>query len=230
MERVRIAVCDDERVDLDYTLELIKRYDTELLMQVDSYIDADSILTSEIDSYDIVLLDIEMPPPTGFEVASMLVSKPNPPVIIFTTKSNAYAVKGYGIAIRYLQKPLVESELFRALDIAIEEVTAHRLTFNINDTMYTIHLCEVRYIEILGHYTSVHTISGQFRIRCSLKELIPKLPRGYFAIPHKSFVVNLEYVRCATKSEVVLEDNIRIPISRRKAPDFNDALYRFLGR
>lgn len=229
MERIRIAVCDDEQIDLEHTLRLIREYDTEQILYINPFSNARDILKDE-EGFDVVLLDIEMPPPTGFDVASDLVSRPSHPIIIFTTKSNAYAIKGYGIAIRYLQKPLVEKELFKALDLAIEEVTAHRLTFAFNDAMHLVRLCEVRYIEIVGHYLNIHTVSGQYRVRCSLKELIPKLPQGYFVIPHKSYVVNLDYVKTVTKSEVVLDNGIIIPISRGKSSDFNNTLFHFLGR
>ena len=57
-----------------------------------------------------------------------------------------------------------------------------------------------------------------------------RLPKGYFASPHKSYVVNLEHIRSATATEIVLDCGVVVPIGRKRMQEFNDALYRFLGR
>ena len=230
MKKIKVAVCDDEQSDRKNTVDLVKKYDTEMLIEVDSFPTAQSILDADSSHYDIVLLDILMPPPTGFDVAAALASRQDPPAIIFTTKSDAYAIKGYGIAIRYLQKPLEERALFKALDVAIEDISARRITFDINDTMYTVRFCDVIYIESVGHYVNINTVNKQFRVRCSIKDFIPRLPRGYFGIPHKSFIINLEHMTSATKSTVVLDCGVIVPISRGKAQAFNEAIFHYLGR
>ena len=230
MRKIKVAVCDDERSDRKHTVDLVKKYDTEMLIEVDSFPNAQSVLNADSGHYDIVLLDILMPPPTGFDVAEVLASRQDPPVIIFTTKSDTYAVKGYGIAIRYLQKPLEEKALFKALDVAIEDISARRITFDINDTMYTVCFRDVIYIESVGHYVNINTVNKQFRVRCAIKDLISRLPRGYFGIPHKSFVINLEHMTSATKSAVILDCGAVVPISRGKAQAFNEAIFRYLRR
>ena len=228
MEKLKIAVCDDEAGDLAQLIALLGEYDTECMLDMRVYSGAGELLKAE--GVDIVLIDIEMPAPNGFEAAKKLKARKDPPVIIFTTKSNAYAVKGYGVAIRYLQKPLQEKPFFEAMDAAIGEAIAHRLTFEVNETTYALRLCQITHIEIYGHYASIHAEGEVYRIRSTMKEIAAKLPRGSFGIPHKSYAVNLEHVRSVTNSEILLDNGIRIPVSRRKAAEFNQVLYRFLGR
>ena len=119
----KVLVVDDEKLivkGVRFSLE-------QDGMEVDCAYDGEEALEKiQNNEYDIVLLDILMPPPTGFDVAAALASRQDPPAIIFTTKSDAYAIKGYGIAIRYLQKPLEERALFKALDVAIEDISARR--------------------------------------------------------------------------------------------------------
>ena len=69
-----------------------------------------------------------------------------------------------------------------------------------------------------------------YRFRSTLKEVMSRLPKGYFASPHKSYVVNLEHIRSATATEIVLDCGVVVPIGRKRMQEFNDALYRFLGR
>lgn len=171
-----------------------------------------------------------MEPPNGYEIAKKLINLPKPPVVIFATKSNAYALKGYGIALRYLQKPIARDDFYEAMDVAISDATAHRLTFQIDNTLVSVPLRDVQYIETFGHYTVVHTAQESYRFRSTLKEMMAKLPKGYFVSPHKSFIVNLEYIRSASASEISMNCGVKIPIGRKRMSDFNEALYRFLGR
>lgn len=231
MEKLRLGICDDETQDLAQILELVKRYDEDGRLQITTFLHAKDILhAAKTASFDITILDIEMEPPTGFDAAKELIAMPNPPIVIFATKSNAYALKGYGVAIRYLQKPVTQGDFFEALDAAIADATAHRLTFQIDNSLVSVHLRDIQYIEAFGHYAVVHTAEEAYRFRCTLKEVMSRLPKGYFASPHKSYVVNLEHVHSATTSEITLDCGTVVPIGRKRMQEFNDTLYRFLGR
>lgn len=231
MDQLHIAICDDEIIDLSQTLELVKAYDSNSQLQITTFLRAAELMEKAKQyPFDIVLLDIEMEPPSGFDIAKELTSTDNPPIIIFTTKSNAYALKGYGIAIRYLQKPLLYEPLSEALDVAIADATAHRLTIQIDSVWHTVRLRDVQYIEIYGHYANIYTDKRTFRLRTTLKEIMGRLPKGYFVPTHKSFIVNLEHITSVTTSEVNLDCGSVIPIGRTKAKEFNQALFRYLGR
>lgn len=231
MDKFNIAICDDETLDLTNTVEFVKRYDLQNQMHVEAYFRAIDLLEAgKKKHFDIILLDIEMEPPSGFDIAKKFVELDVSPTIIFTTKSKAYSLKGYGIAIRYLQKPLSYDMFCEAMDVALAEATAHRLTIQIDGVLHAIRLRDVQYIEIFGHYATVHTVTDKYRFRTTLRELIGKLPRGYFVPTHKSYIVNLEHVKSATSTNILLDCGSIIPIGRTKSQDFNQALFRFLGR
>lgn len=231
MESLRLGICDDETQDLAQILEMVKQYDEDSQLQITTFLHARDLLhTATTSGFDIAILDIEMEPPTGFDIAKELVSMPNPPIVIFATKSNAYALKGYGVAIRYLQKPITQGDFFEAMDAAIADATAHRLTFQIDTSLVSVHLRDIQYIETFGHYAIVHTAEEAYRFRSTLKDVMSRLPKGYFTSPHKSYVVNLEHIRSATASEITLDCGAVVPIGRKRMQEFNDTLYRFLGR
>lgn len=116
------------------------------------------------------------------------------------------------------------------MDAAVQEATAHRLTIFCEDATVALRIPEILYIEMFGHYAVVHTRTREYRFRSSLKEIAEKLPKQCFAQPYKSIVVNLEHITSATNSEIVLVNGERVPISRRRLQEFNEAFYRFLGR
>src|SRR5580698_2809064 len=69
---------------------------------------------------DLVLLDIEMPGFDGFEVVQQL---SDPPVIVFVTAYDEYAVRAFEAnAIDYLLKPVQPERLARALARARERL------------------------------------------------------------------------------------------------------------
>lgn len=231
MENLQLAICDDEPEDLKKLFALAKQYDPEDQLKITTFFRAADLLeTHKKSAFDIVLLDIEMQPPTGFDVARELIGMPQPPVVIFATKSNAYALKGYGIAIRYLQKPIAQEDFFEAMDVAVADATAHRLTFQSCGTLISIRLGDIQYLEAFGHYTIVHTDRDFFRFRCTFKEIMGTLPRKYFVSPHKSYIVNLEHIQATTTSEITLSCGVKIPIGRKRMQEFNHALYQFLRR
>jgi two-component system response regulator AlgR len=72
---------------------------------------------------DVVLLDIRMPEMDGIELAQHLGKLAKPPVIIFTTAYDSYAIKAFELhAIDYLLKPIRLGRLFESLTRAREAV------------------------------------------------------------------------------------------------------------
>lgn len=231
MKNLHIMICDDDPLDLEKAFQMIKEYDVSGQLQVSTCLQAKELLNKGASCcYDIVLLDIEMESPNGYEVAKQLIVWPNPPVIIFVTQSSEYTLKGYGIALRYLQKPLSKEKLEEAMDAAVQEASAHKLCFVSEDMTVGIPFREILYIEMFGHYAVIHASTAEYRIRSTLKEIQSKLPQGYFANPHKSILVNLEHVRCASNSQIILDNGGTVPISRRRQQEFNISFYRFLER
>src|SRR5690625_2457803 len=67
---------------------------------------------------DVLFLDIEMPGITGVEAAKQIMKSTNqPPMFIFTTAYDAYAIDAFEIeAIDYLLKPFDHVRLHQALE------------------------------------------------------------------------------------------------------------------
>lgn len=108
MAKYTVAVCDDEKEDLSFLVRKITEYDTHQLFEIKTYTDGELLfdeLKSQKTSIDLLLLDIEMPS-NGFQLARTLQALPKHPMVIFVTRQHEYAVQGYGIAFRYLTKPL----------------------------------------------------------------------------------------------------------------------------
>lgn len=225
-----IAVCDDEPQELASLLRLVTRYHPDGEPRQFSTA-RDLLRAAETTPFHLILLDIEMAAPTGFEAARQLVATQEPrPLIIFITKSSAYTTRGYGIAFRYLVKPVAWDDFVCVMDAAIDELKANRFSFEYNGNLLSIPLRSIYYIESFAHIAVIHTADKEYRIRATLSELRQQLPLSRFVSPHKSYLVSMSYINTVGSDDLTLTSGARIPISRRKRQEFHQAFCRFLGR
>ncbi len=141
-----------------------------------------------------------------------------------------YTIKGYGVAFRYISKPINYGDISAALDAAVREVRANRFSFSIDGTAYILPMQEIYYIEVFNHVTTIHTVDCEYSIRTTLKDVLSQLPQGYFGMPNQSYIVNFTHIKTATTQEVTLTNGSRIPVSRRRQNEFARQLHSYLGR
>lgn len=229
---MRIAVCDDEHKQQEVLIKLIHRFDSNLI--IDLYDAAlDLLLAADQIPYDIVFMDIEMPSPNGFEIAEALKKKQNSPLIIFVTKSHAYTIQGYGIAFRYLPKPISYETLENTLSLAIKEREPEKIPFMCEGRYYILSVNEIAYCESLDHNLTIHTVSRSYTARIPLSDIAMQLPSEDFAQPHKSFLLNLNYVQSVGLNNVTLNlknASIQLPLSKGKRKLFIQKLGDYIGR
>ena len=118
MLKYHVAVCDDEKSDLDGIVQSVQQYDVQGCFDIETYMDGNELLSElqmQKKSFDLLLLDIEMPS-NGFQLAQSLIQMEKHPLVVFVTKRHEYAVQGYGIAFRYLVKPLDQTLFAAAMD------------------------------------------------------------------------------------------------------------------
>lgn len=228
---MRIAICDDDPKDLHALRLAIEQYDVIRNMEVASFGRASDLYAANArTAFDIAILDIEMSAPNGYEVAQKLIEQDNAPIIIFLTNSTAYSVRGYGVAFRYLTKPIEQVQLRKALNAAICEVKANRFIFTTEGISHVIRMNDIYYFEVFNHYAVLHTMDKEYTFRATLKEIAIDLPSGYFGSPHQSYLVNFVHVKTAMAKELHLTNGAVVPISRRKQQEFEDQLHAYLGR
>lgn len=226
---MKIAVCDDEQHDLDLLCALIHQYNSAF--DLTAFHRADALLDAfQADFFDLVFLDIEMEAPNGFEAAELLMSRPEKPLIVFVTNSSAYTLRGYGVAFRYLTKPIVYDSIKPVLDLALEQIIPQKITLPQKDRTLLLAISEIYCVEIRNHTTILCTKSGQYEIRRSLKDIEAQLPAMRFAKPHNSYIVNLSEVRSMTAKSLTLTNGDQIPVSQRNRKPFEQALFQYVRR
>ncbi|MDZ4202938.1 MAG: LytTR family DNA-binding domain-containing protein [Gallionella sp.] len=151
---------------------------------------------------DVVLMDIRMPQMDGIELAQHLQKLPKPPVIIFTTAYDAYAIKAFDLhAIDYLLKPIRLGRLFEALTRARDAVPVRvevlrellpepRKQLSIHERG-KIHLVPVEHVLFLRaelKYVTVRTVEHEYLLEESLTALEKEFAARFVRI-HRNCLV-----------------------------------------
>ncbi len=160
----------------------------------------------EIDA-DVVLIDIRMPQMDGVELAQHLNKLPKPPVIIFTTAYDAYAIKAFELhAVDYLLKPIRLGRLFEALSRArsavpvrtevLQELTPDprkNLSIHERGKIHLIPIEQVIYLRAELKYVTVRTAEREFLIEESLSSLEKEFATCFVRI-HRNCLVAKEQI------------------------------------
>ncbi|MGN0353208.1 MAG: LytR/AlgR family response regulator transcription factor [Roseburia sp.] len=228
---MRIAICDDEAVFREQLKTKLENYYKSLDVWIQSYASGEDF-TYDLEKiqYDLVFLDIEMGGMDGFETAKRLKAQYPESTIIFLTSHTDLAMEGYEVqAFRFLAKPIVEEKLFAALQAFEERLhKVKKIAIMENGTQKYIRCMEIRYIKSENVYLKVVTEREIYWVRKKLKEILEELPSEMFVMVHRSYIINLEYVKCFNGTEIILEDETEIPVSKGKRDFFKQQMMRYM--
>lgn len=226
---MHIAICDDNINDLETLEKLIKEYYSSSKHYITRFTNIQT-LYDHSNVYDVIILDIETKAANGYDVARRIKERNPNSLIIFLTFNKEYTISGYGIAFRYLLKPISREHLFIALDSVDREMCTNRFAFSYDGISHILHFENIYYIEVYNHNVVLHTENTEFTFRSTLKEVIARLPTKNFGIPHQSYIVNYAHIAAVTLKEVYLTNGVKVPISRRRLKEFERHLGIYLSR
>lgn len=184
---------------------------------------------------DVLLLDVQMPGASGFDLLQAL---DDPPEVIFTTAFDRYALQAFEVnALDYLQKPIQAPRLAAALQRAARRLHLHepapapaaprQLFIKDGERCWFVETGRIRLCESDGNYARVYFDAERPLLLRSLNQLEERLgPR--FVRASRRHLVNLEHVRGMTAGDggtLVLElaDGMRVEVSRRRAAALRSA-------
>ncbi len=179
-------------------------------------------------SPDLVFLDVQMPPPNGFEVIERL-GRDDAPDVIFVTAFDEHALRAFEVrALDYLLKPVTSARFREALDRARERrdrtSSAPRPLARIlvrDDTKaFLLALDRVDRIEADGNYVRLHSAGKSFTVRMAIGALVSRLDSDKFLRISRSAIVRLDAIKelhpwFHGDYHVVMTDGARLTWTRR---------------
>lgn len=237
MSALRVLIVDDTRLARQELRTLLRDMD-----DVECIGEADDVPSGceaiERLRPDVVLLDIQMPSGTGFDLLERLHYVPR---VVFTTAYDQYALRGFEAnALDYLLKPVQADRLAAALAKArppsgAEEAPRGPLRgedqvfLRDGERCWFVQLAQISRIEVDGNYATVHFRGERAMLGRSLATLEARLDPAMFFRANRNTLVNLRHVQAIDLSlgegyTLTLKDGAEVEVSRRQARELRERL------
>lgn len=256
---LNVLIVDDEEYSRKSLYFLLQENCPEVIIDgiAGSVEEAKKIIEQK--SFDLVFLDIAMPKESGFELLPTL-QKNDILVVFITAFDQYALKALKASAVDYLLKPIDISELKSAVQKTIERQKIIKPTQNTLDTsplntlsrnlsnpnridkitlphthgFHIVDTISIIYIEADSNYSIFHLKEGgKLVISKPLKEFEDILDASDFVRIHKSALINLQHVNGYSNKhgfEVILKNNVVLPVSRRRASEFQEKVKEYLLR
>ncbi|WP_299531904.1 LytTR family DNA-binding domain-containing protein [uncultured Streptomyces sp.] len=250
---LRVLAVDDEEPALEELLYLLRADPrvrsaegatgaTEALRRIGAAVDAGPDDPSAV---DVVFLDIHMAGLTGLDVAQLLAGFAAPPLIVFVTAHEGFAVHAFDLkAVDYVLKPVRRERLAEAVRRAAEQVgdraapvhdtSGDQIAVELGGVVRFVAVDDIAYAEAQGDYARLHTAAGgSHLVRVPLTSLEERWrPRGFVRI-HRRHLVQLgriDELRLDAGAMSVRVGSAELAVSRRHSRALRDLLMRGAGR
>ncbi|MDA3952731.1 MAG: LytTR family DNA-binding domain-containing protein [Bacteroidales bacterium] len=236
----KVVIVEDEKHIQESIREIISEHCKNVIISgIANNIETAKTLLNETNP-DLVLLDINLPDGTSFELLEQL-NQINFK-IIFITAFEEYALRAIKLsAIDYLVKPIDPIELINTVNKAVElidessnEINLKALLSNIDtltnstkkivlktaESIFLINIPDIIRCESNGAYTTFY-INDDKKIMISktIKDYEELLDNNGFMRVHKSHIVNLKFIDRYKKADggsLILKNKSEVPVSFRK--------------
>lgn len=212
MNNIKTLIIDDESLARDLLRHYLSK-DERVEIVGECSNGFEGVLAIQELNPDLVFLDIQMPKITGFEMLELV---SNPPVIIFSTAYDQYAIRAFEAnAIDYLLKPYPLERVTAALNKAVEKLKTKSIDPKINKLIKThdeesgilnrvvvksgrkiqvIPVESIHYIESQDDFVMIYCNEGHFMKQKTMKFFEEHLDANQFVRIHRSYLLNLSHI------------------------------------
>jgi two-component system response regulator AlgR len=207
IETIRFLVVDDEPLAIERLQLLLARMDGVSLAGT-ALEGAAALRLVEATEPDAVLLDIAMPGMDGIDVARALAQANKPPVVVFVTAFDTFAVAAFDVeAVDYVMKPVSFERLARAVERARERIATrgeaapatapkHLEEFWVSEARGLVRLSalDVDRVTAERDYMRLHVGKRSWLINHTIGKLEAELDPERFVRLHRSAMVRRDFV------------------------------------
>ena len=231
---LNFAICDDEPYMAQEIANQLSWYMNGKQIAsycVSSFQNGCSLLESDCD-FDVIFLDIQMEHLNGMETAKMLRQRKNHSLLIFVTVLKECVFDAFEVeAFDYLLKPFDSDHFKRTMDRVIKTLQQREtksIVIRRGTSCDIILLPEIVYFEVQGRKIYIHQSNGKITdYYDKLNDLEQRIDGRFFRC-HRSYLVNIEYIRGCNAGQVILSQGDKIPVSRLRERDLRQALLRYM--
>jgi|SRR6478752_117872 len=232
---MKVIIIDDEPLARSIVKEYLRNYsDIQILAECNDGFEG----IKAINQYepDLIFLDIQMPKINGFEMLELI---EEPPVVIFTTAFDEYAIKAFeSNAVDYLLKPFSKERFDKAIQkyiqqqkttsakteavlesAALSPVQQNRVVVKDGSKIKIIPVSQMQYLEAADDYVKIFTAEGSFLKKKTMSYFEQSLQPFHFVRVHRSYIVNTQLITRIDAYEkdshlLLLNTGAKLPVSK----------------
>lgn len=239
---LKIAICDDEEKFLKFEEKLISDYmeSRGIEYQIMAFTSGIDLLKTMdgISEFDIIFLDIVMTELDGIDTARKIRKLTRDVYLVFVTVYISYALQGYEVrATRFILK---DNKFFRlavqeCIDTIIQEMNhvEQRQSFKFREGNVKLALDNIMYIESATHKLYFHVVLDSalitFTMYGKLDTMESMFKDNHFCRIHKSYLVNLKYVKRVGRYQLELRNGRCLGISQSRYKEVKENYINYLG-
>lgn len=236
---IQIAVCDDEPLLLEKIEKETKNCleEQKIFSVISTFASGENLLyeIKEGSTFDLLLLDIELPGISGMELARRLHELLPCALLLFVTAHYKYAVDAYELNIfRYIPKNQLKERLSHAVRDAVrvlEIQKADSYLISNQNRMERIPLKNVFYIMREGKnavfYIGAEHCREECRVRKTLAEVYEELCCGDFLFIDRGCIVNLRHISSILHFDCILADGTKLAVAQSRMTELKKKLNEF---
>ncbi|MBL7862231.1 MAG: response regulator transcription factor [Cyclobacteriaceae bacterium] len=232
--KLNCVIIEDEPLARNLMVEYVKKVPTlNLLNAFSNPLEALEALRTL--SVDVLFLDVQMPELTGISLLKVLKNKP---LVVLTTAYSEYALEGYELDVAdYLLKPITFERFLKCVDKITQRLDAESKPVSNGEPatpstppfvfvkdgtkLVKVRLDEIRYVEGLKDYVTIHTPTQKIITLQRMKALEEQLPADKFIRIHNSYIVALDAIDVIQKNEVQIGP-VSLPIGDTYRKSFKE--------
>lgn len=240
MNTIKCVIVDDEPIACEIIENFIKNIKyLELVAACEDPFQALEFL--ENNHVDLLISDIQMPQVNGLELVRSL---PSPPLIIFITAHEIFAVNSFELGVvDYLLKPVRFDRFLKAVDKARLQLDKRTLElagqknkssdsifFRVSDkeskkdNLIKIKYSDILYIKAKNDYLDIYTSTAKIQTYSTIKAIQEKLPPDSFIRIHNSHLISISAIKLIKGNMLVLTNGAELEISKRHKTELLNAL------
>lgn len=234
---LRIAIVDDEQSVIDEIRNINISFFQGQGIPVDiSCFSSGEEIISYHQKYDLIFLDIQMQGMNGIKTAQELRKTDKKAVMFYVTSYGSEIARSFSVhPFAFIEKPInkavIRNNLHDYMEYAFRKQDFKGIQFETLTGTAFIRPDEILYFEYLGNRKIRIVCDGSdIFIQNTITNIYSLVEQYGFMKPHQSFIVNPAKIKAVLDSDLLMPDNVKVPIALKKKKAVKAQIEEYLCR